>query len=202
MSADRRLRPFRRREALHRALYGITLDGPDGTAHTWAVDVRMNEVDWEAALYRDGVRQDERGVPAAFPVPGGTIEVDASLYGVTRIHLVRDSGREQRLAPAAGTAEYLRERLARRHPRLSRTIGWLAIGILLTNLVLAVPQAVEIVSRIPEIADRFGSFASPVALPWWLNAALVTAGVLAAVERVLTRRRNRVLDIETLWSSL
>ncbi|GGU90885.1 hypothetical protein GCM10010182_01990 [Actinomadura cremea] len=197
----KRLRPFRRREMLHRAVYTIVHDGPDGPGHTWAVDIAMKDVDWLAELYLDGAWQEKSDVPAAFAVPGGTIEVKASAYGVTRMHLVLDSGEERRLAPVAGTAENLRGRLARRHPRLSRTIGGLAIAILVANLVLAVPQAIEIVTGVPVIADRVGTFTSPVATPVWLTALLVFAGVLAATERVLMRRRNRVLDIETIWSS-
>ncbi|MBE1533168.1 hypothetical protein [Actinomadura algeriensis] len=196
-----RLQPFRRREMLHRALFTISHDGPDGPRRTWTVDVRMKDLGWVAGLYLDGARQEEHDVPAAFAVPGGTIEVKASMYGITRMHLVLDSGRERRLAPVAGTAEDLRGRLARRHPRLSRTIGVLAIAILVVNLALAVPQAIEIVTGLPPIADHVGSFTSPVSTPPWLTAVLVFAGIVAATERVLMRRHNRLLDIETIWSS-
>lgn len=197
----KRLRPFRRRDVLHRSRYAIAHDGPDGPGHTWTVDVTMKDLGWVAELYLDGVRREKSDVPAAFAVPGGTIEVRASMYGVTRAHLVLESGRERPLAPVAGTAEDLRGRLARRHPRLSRTIGALAIAILVVNLVLAVPQAIEIVTGVSLIADRVGSFRSPVSLPPWLNAVMLSAGILAATERVLMRRSNRVLDIETIWSS-
>ncbi|WP_083734790.1 hypothetical protein [Actinomadura sp. CNU-125] len=197
----KRLRPFRRRELLHRSLFTIAHDGPDGPGHIWTVDVSMKDVGWVAELYLDGVRREKRDVPAAFAVPGGTIEVGASMYGVTRMHLVLDDGGERRLAPVAGTAEALRGRLARRHPRLSRTVGALAIAILIVNLVLAVPQAVEIVTGLPPIADTVGSFTSPIPVPAWLTGVLIFAGILAAIERVLMRRHNRVLDIETIWSN-
>ncbi len=197
----RRLRPFRRRDLLHRSLYTIAHDGPDGPGRTWTVDVTMRDVGWKAELYLDGVWREQSDVPAVFAVPDGTIEVEASMYGVTRAHLVLEDGGERPLVPVAGTAEDLRGRLAREHPRLSRTIGALAIAVLVVNLVLAVPQALEIVTGLPPIADHVGSFTSPVGLPPWLNAVLVAAGVLAATERVLMRRSNRVLDIETIWSS-
>ncbi|MEV5827030.1 hypothetical protein AB0L25_15750 [Spirillospora sp. NPDC052242] len=186
---------------LHRSLYTIVHDGPDGPGRTWTVDVTMKDVGWVAELYLDGAWQEKSDVPAAFAVPDGTIEVKASMYGVTRAHLVLDSGPERPLTPVAGTAEDLRGRLARRHPRLSRTIGALAIAILVVNLVLAVPQALEIVTGISLVADHVGSFRSPVSLPPWLNAVLLSAGILAATERVLMRRSNRVLNIETIWSS-
>ncbi|APU16424.1 MULTISPECIES: hypothetical protein [Actinoalloteichus] len=196
----RRLRPFRRRELLHRWLYTLTHHGPDGPGHVWTVDVDMTDEEWAAELYLDGERQQRSEMPAAFPVPGGTIEVNASLYGITRMHLVHEDGREERLAPVRGTAEDLRGRLARRHPGLSRSIGRLAIGILIVNLLLAVPQALEIATRIPRIAENLGTFTSPIMLPAWLNITLLVAGVLAAVERILTLRHHRLLDVETIWS--
>ncbi|QUX27137.1 hypothetical protein KGD83_17520 [Nocardiopsis akebiae] len=193
------LRPFRRREVLHRVLYTVEHPGPGGGRVVYTAEVDLGREDGCAELYADGRSQAKAELPAAFPVPGGVIEVDVSLYGVRRVHLVLDDGREQRLTPAPGTIEDLRGRLHRRHPRVSRAIAGLAVAILALNLVLAVPQALELVTGIPRVAELFGSFTSPVALPRWLNAALILAGVLAAVERVLTLRRNRVLDAETLW---
>ncbi|QFU92026.1 hypothetical protein [Amycolatopsis sp. YIM 10] len=191
-----RLRPLRRTEVLSRSLHTIE---HTGSAYTVEVDTTR---DWQARLYRDGEGHAVADMPATFPVPGGKIEVDSSLYGVTRVHLVLDSGEERRLAPVAGTAEHLRAALARRYPRVSRAIGVAAILVLVVNLVTAVPTALEFLTRIPKVAAHFGTFTSPLALPGWLNLALLFAGVLAAVERVLTLRKNRVLDIETMWASL
>lgn len=102
-----------------------------------------------------------------------------------------------------GTLEDLRGRMHRRHPRLSRAIGRLAIAILVVNLVLAVPQALEfLTTRVDRVAELFGTFTSPIVLPLWLTITLAVAGALAGVERVLTLRRNRVLDIETMWTNL
>lgn len=196
------LRPFRRREVLHRVLYTVEHPGPNGDRVVYTAEVDLSREDGCAELYADGRRRAKAELPAAFPVPGGVIEVDMSLYGIRRAHLVLDGGGEQRLAPAPGTIEDLRGRLHRRHPRVSRAIAGLAIAILALNLVLAVPQALELVTGIPRVAELLGSFTSPVALPPWLNTALILAGVLAAVERVLTLRRNRVLDAETLWMNL
>ncbi|ASR35665.1 hypothetical protein BAY61_12400 [Prauserella marina] len=194
---EKRLRPFRRSQVLHRWLYTIGF-----ADHTWTVDVDLSDEDGAAELYRDGLLHARGELPVAFAVPGGRVEVDAGLYGVTRAHLVRDDGEERRLTPARGTAEDLRGRLARRHPLLSTAIAWLAIAVLAVNLVLAVPQALELLTTIPKIADNVGTFTSPVVLPMWLNISLITAGALAATERVLTLRRNRVLDVETLWTGL
>jgi len=101
-----------------------------------------------------------------------------------------------------GTLEHRRARLARRRPGVSRAIAVTAVLILAVNLVLAVPQGLELITAQPRIAELVGTFTSPVSLPAWLNATLLVAGALAATERLLTLRRNRVLDAETLWTGL
>ncbi|MFB9659786.1 hypothetical protein ACFQS3_08460 [Glycomyces mayteni] len=195
-AASRRLRPVRRLDVLHRSLHEIDLgDGPV----RYAVEVDTGR-DWTAVLYADGAFVAEADLPARFPVPGGVIEADHGLYGVSRMHFVGADGGERRLAPARGTLEDLRGRFGRRHPRASRAIGAAAVAVLLVNLVLAAPQALELVSEVPRIAERFGTFESPVDLPWWLNASLYAAGAAAATERVLTFRRNRIVDFETIWT--
>lgn len=192
-----RLRPLRRWEVLHRALYTVELGQ---VAYTAEVDLGRD--DGKAVLYADGVEQAAADMPAAFPVPGGTIEVDTGLYGVRRVHLVLGGGREERLRPVAGTLEDRRARLDRRRPGVSRAIAWTAAGVLAANLVLALPQAVELVTALPKVAAAVGTFTSPVNLPAWLNFTLVLAGALAAAERLLTLRQHRVLDAETIWTNL
>lgn len=194
------LRPVRLHQALSRTVHTITLPGPDGPA-VWAVETRATE-DHRARLHRDGQCTSTAEMPATFTVPGGRIEVDAGLYGVTRVHLVTPHGRERRLAPAPGTLEYRRAALTRDHPRTSRAIAVTAVLILLVNLVLAAPVWLEMVTSIPEVADRVGMFTSPVLLSGWLLGTLTVAGVVAAVERALTWRHHRVVDAETLWTSL
>ncbi|OZM70799.1 hypothetical protein CFN78_23030 [Amycolatopsis antarctica] len=193
--------PLRRREVLYRSLYTAEHTGPDGGTSTYTVEFDGTK-DWAAKLYRDGRFQAKADLPATFRVSGGRIEANSSLYGVNRMHLVSDSGEERRFDPAPGTLEDLRGRLARRKPWLSRTIAATAILVLVVNLVLAVPQVLEILMRVPLLAENFGTFTSPIQLPGWLNTVLLLAGVCAAVERVLTRRRNRLLDVETLWSGV
>ena len=85
-----------------------------------------------------------------------------------------------------GTLEYRRAALTRDHPRTSRAIAVTAVLILLVNLVLAAPVWLEMVTSIPEVADRVGTFTSPVLLPGWLLGTLTVAGVVAAVERAVT----------------
>lgn len=66
--------------------------------------------------------------------------------------------------------------------------------------VSAHPWGCEGVPRL--LLDRVGMFTSPVLLPGWLLGTLTVAGVVAAVERALTWRHHRVVDAETLWTSL
>ena len=193
------LAPLRPDEILHRLLYTIELPGP----HVYTVQIDAGRSDGHAELYLDGLQQATAEMPAEFPVPGGVIEVAISLYGVKRVHLVRDGGGERRLDPVPGTLEHRRGRLHGRHPRVGRAIAWAAVVILLANLVLAVPQALELLTtRVDRIAELVGTFTSPIQLPARLNIGLTLAGVLASVERALTLRRNRVLDVETLWTNL
>jgi hypothetical protein len=195
------LRPVGLHQVLTRTVHTITVPDPAGGAAVWAVETRTTE-DHEARLYRDGQRTGTAEMPATFTVPGGRIEVDAGFYGVTRVHLVTPDGRERRLAPAPGTLEYRRAVLTRDHPRLSRGIAVTAVVILLVNLVLAVPEGLELLTSAPQVAERFGTFTSPVDLPGWLGWTLTAAGVVAAVERAVTWRHNRVVDAETIWTSL
>lgn len=197
-----RLRPVRRRDALHRSLYSVRLPGTDGVRREYTVQIDAGRDDGRAELFVDGLREATADMPASFPVPGGAIEVGVSLYGVTRMHLVTGDGAEQRLRPVQGTLEDLRHRLHERRPGASRAVAGLAVLVLVVNLVLAVPQGLELLTGIDRVAELVGTFTSPVQLPAWLSTALLLAGVAAAVERALMLRRHRVLDAETLWTSV
>lgn len=192
------LRPYRRWHVLWRSQFLLELAGPGGEAVHYAVDVDFFDLFDRAELYRDGVQHAVASSPAAFPVPGGVIEVAASTYGMKRVHLVLDSGEEQQLRPAPRTAEHWRARLGHRHPRLSRWLGATAVAVLVLGLVLLVPQVLEQVSEFPEVADWF-TFTSPISLPPWLNTTLFVAGILAAIERGLTLRNHWLIDADTWW---
>ncbi|MEE1650768.1 hypothetical protein V1260_08170 [Brachybacterium sp. J144] len=154
------------------------------------------------ALYRDGRRTHIADSPVAFEVPGGVIEAAVGDYGLTRMHLVpEDGGEATTLVPHPRSLEGRRARFGRRHPAASRLIGLLAIVILLIGVVLMLPQAAELITSIPPVADRIGTFTSPISLPGWLNISLLIAGVLAATERALTLRNHWLIDAETTWTS-
>lgn len=173
------------------------LVGPDGRIETWSVDVRHGGDEngvVRARLYRDGVNQATSKLPAAFPVPGGVIEVATSGYGLKRAHYIGDDGIERQLSPDAASAEGRRARLHRKAPGLSRAIGGASIVVLAISLVLGIPQLAEQITSIPPIADAVGTFESPFHLPPWANISLIVAALVASTERALRLRYNWLLD--------
>ncbi|MFC8921855.1 hypothetical protein [Cellulosimicrobium sp. NPDC057127] len=204
--AARRLRPgdghslprFRWWQPLSRTLFHLRLTGEDGRAETWSVDVRLwgdkDDGEVRARLYRDGRHQATSKLPAEFPVTGGVVEVATSSYGLRRCHYVREDGTQQQLVPDPASAEGRRARLDREHPGASRTIGVVSWAVLAVALVLGVPQIVEQVSQIPPVAERVGTFTSPIHLTGTVNVALVVATLVASTERALRLRYHWLLD--------
>lgn len=164
--------------------------------HVYTVEVNYFAMEYDASLYRDGRRILIAEMPAVFPVPGGVIEAASSSFGMKRVHFVGAGGEEQ-LKPAPGTSEYWRARLAHRHPAFSRFLGIAAVVVLLVSLALLLPQLLELVTSIPVVAERVGTFTSPIVLPPWLNTGITVAGFLAALERALTLRNHWLIDMDT-----
>src|SRR5690606_20033261 len=122
--------------------------------------------------------------------------------GLSRMHHVPAGDRPaQTLRPHPRSLEGLRARFGRRHPGASRLLGALAIVVLLIGVALMVPQAAELITSIPPVAERVGTFTSPIQLPTWLNITVTVAGVLAALERALTLRNHWLIDAEATWTS-
>lgn len=196
----RELKPFRWWQLLSRSLYSLVLSGDDGRRADYAVDVRQrrrffaSDGKGTADLYLDGRHHAESKLPAAFPVPGGTIEVAESPFGLKRCHYVTANGAEQQLVPDRRSAEGRRAHLDRTRPVLSSSISATSIALLVTSVLLLIPQLVEIAFKLPPVAERFGAFTSPVSLPAWLNSLLAVAATLASIERALRLRHNRFLD--------
>jgi len=180
-----------------RALFHLRLPGDDGARHTWSVDVRIGgDEDGEvrAHLYLDGRHHAASKLPAAFPVPGGTIEVAASGYGLKRCHYLTEDGVARQLSPDPASAEGRRARLQRDHPFLSRAIGFVSLVVLLAGVMFGLPQILEQVTQIPPVAERVGVFVSPIRLPAELNIALLVATLVASTERALRLRYHWLLD--------
>ncbi|WP_030573844.1 hypothetical protein [Streptomyces aureocirculatus] len=181
-----------------RALFHLRLTKEDGRPTVYAVDVRHwsnhGSDNLKAHLYRDGRQHATSKLPAAFPVPGGTIEVRMSAFGLKRCHYVTAEGAEHQLVPDPHSAEGRRARLERGHPVLSRTLGLLSLGVLLATLALLIPQIAEQLTKAEGIAHYTGTFTSPIDLPWWGNTALGLATATASTERALRLRYSWLLD--------
>lgn len=215
----RPLEDFRVWQLLTRSVFFLDLvDGRGGT-HSYAVDVRhlADELETDdesetgdgpksgaipAALFRDGVQVHRSDLPAAFPVPGGVVDVATSLYGLTRMHFVADAGQERTLRPHPRSLEGLRARFGRRFPRTSAVIGAVAVVVLLAGLVVALPLGLEMITRIELVAEHVGTFVSPISLPGWASTTLLVAGILAAIERALTLRNHWLVDLDTTGTVL
>lgn len=196
----RPLKPVRWWQVLSRSVFRVRL--ADGVAGEREYAVAVAHFDWDdkVALYRDGRQYLVGTQPVAFPVPGGVIEVALGTFGVTRMHLVPDDGGPERvLEPVRHSAEYWRAVLDHRYPVLSRWLARLAVAVLLTGLVLLVPQLLELLSGWDLLAEQLGGFSSPVSLPSWLNGTLGVAGMLASLERALSLRNHWLLDLDTWW---
>ncbi|MBB5857620.1 hypothetical protein ACFQ05_18600 [Amycolatopsis umgeniensis] len=178
-----------------RALFYLRPAGDEGE---YAVDVRHGRTDssghTNADLYLDGRHHARSRLPAAFPVPGGTIEVKKSVFGLKRCHFVTVDGVEHQLQPDRFSAEGRREHLDRTHPALSRGIGFFSTILLLVSVAVLITQLLEKLTRPAPIAEHIGTFTSPVALPVWLNIAIGIAAALASTERALRLRYNWLLD--------
>ncbi|MGI5429460.1 hypothetical protein [Streptomyces sp. CA-179760] len=194
----RALRRFRWWQMLTRALFRLRLTNEDGRQTVYAVDVRhQNASDGhvKAHLYLDGRHHAESRVPAVFPVRGGTVEVNASGFGLKRCHYVTAEGTEFPLVPDPASAEGRRARLDRSHPALSRCMGFLSATVLVIGLVLLILQLAEQVTRDPEGVARYvGTFISPVDLPAWANAVVGLVTAAASTERALRLRYHWLLD--------
>jgi hypothetical protein len=194
----RALKPFRWWHLLTRSLLGVRVANGDGSESVYAVDVNhlgdKDSGEVMANLYRDGRLEAVSRTPAAFSVPGGTIEVATSSFGLKRCHLVALDGSERQLTPDPGSAEGRRARLDTTHPRVSRSIGAVAVAVLVVSVGLLVPQLLEVVTSVPLIAENVGTFVSPVELPVWLNTALTVGALLASTERALRLRYHWLLD--------
>lgn len=194
----RPLKRFRWWQMTLRALLYLRLTHDDGRQTLYAVDVKhagnRSTGEIEAHLYRDGRQHAQSRLPAFFPVPGGTIEVKGSGFGLKRCHYVTDTGAEHQLTPDRASAEGRRAHLDDAHPALSRAIGFLSSIMLLIALALLCSQLVEPLTEVEPIARRIGTFTSPVRLPTWLNFVIGLGAAAASTERALRLRYHWLLD--------
>lgn len=193
-----RLKEYRWWHMFTHSLFFIRLPDESGTEDVYAVRVNYFAEEEEADLYKNGKHFATTKLPGVFPVPGGEIEVEMTMFGLKRMHYVTEGG-ERMLSPDPVSMEGLRRRFDKRYPRASSVIKYLAIIILLSSIVLGFPQLLQLITSIPYIADKIGTFESPIILPEWLNTTLVVAGIFAAFERAITLRNHWLIDMDTSW---
>lgn len=181
-----------------RSLFWLRVPGDSGQVGLYAVDVRhwarLDSSRIRAHLFLDGRHVAESKLPAVFPVGGGIIEVAMSSYGIRRCHYRPLGGLPSQLTPDPASAEGRRARFGARHPGLSRAITIGSVLLLVIGVCLNLLQLAEPLSHIPPVAQRVGTFESPVHLPVWLNLALGAGAVLASMERALRLRYSSLLD--------
>lgn len=194
----RPLKRFRWWQMTFRALFYLRLTHDDGQQTIYAVDVKhagnSSTGAVEAHLYRDGRHHAQSRLPAFFPVPGGTVEVKGSAFGLKRCHYVTAKGAEHQLTPDRDSAEGRRAHLDGKHPELSRLIGLFSSILLFVALALLFSQLIEPVTEIESIARSVGTFTSPVRLPGWANITIGLCAALASTERALRLRYHWLLD--------
>ncbi|WP_193107293.1 hypothetical protein [Brachybacterium sp. FME24] len=192
------LRRLRWWQVLGRSLFHLDLTDSAGHAVRYSVDARQWKTDengyLKVFLYRDGHQHAVARAPALFPVEGGTIEVDASAFGLKRCHFVTDHGAERQLTPDPRSAEGRRARFEHRRPALSRVVGVISIVALLVGVVLLLQQIAVPILQIPPIAEEIGPVEPVIRLPLWLTITLGVAAAIASTERALRLRYHWLLD--------
>ncbi|RRJ87436.1 hypothetical protein EG850_03800 [Gulosibacter macacae] len=190
---------MKRHQFIYRSIFELSPDPAVDRAGKYAVDVDYFDFSERLKLYHDGKQIAVGTSPAEFRVPGGKIEAEMGIYGMSRVHFVTPDGQEQALRPMPGTAEAWRAWFARQHPEASRVIGITAIVILLASLGLLALTLVEAISKFDWVAANIGTFTSPIVLPEWFAISLSVAAVAAAIERALTLRNHWLIDADTWW---
>ncbi|MFC9426608.1 hypothetical protein [Streptomyces sp. NPDC056987] len=194
----RPLKRFRWWQLPYRSLFYLRLPDGGGGQAVYAVDVKRGQdqtsSEAKADLYLDGRHHARSRLPAAFPVPGGTVEVRLSGFGLRRCHYVTAKGTEHLLVPDAASAEGRRAHLDRAHPVLSRGIGTVSLTALVVALVMLVAQLAEKITEVAVVAERVGAFTSPVHPSFWGNVVLTAVTLAAGTERALRLRYSRLLD--------
>jgi catechol 2,3-dioxygenase-like lactoylglutathione lyase family enzyme len=192
----RSLTPFRWWQQITRAVFYLPLDVETGQRVVYAIDFRhwhqlfSYDGKGKAALYADGVQLAESRLPAAFPIPGGAIEVEPAAFGLRRCHWVTDEGREYQLIPDERSAEARRARMKLQHPRVSRLIGAGSLVFIVVPLALLIIQLTEVLLSLPPVTATLGAFSPLLHLPLWLNLILGFVVAFAATERALRFRHN------------
>jgi hypothetical protein len=194
------LKPLRWWQQFSRVILYLPLTVPNDRQVVYAIDThhwrQLFSYDGKgtAALYADGKHLAESRLPAAFPVPGGAIEVIPAAFGLNRCNWVTTAGREYQLMPDRGSAEARRTLFRNDHPIMSRWIGILSLALVVVPLAVLILQLTEVALNLPFLTTRLGTFGSLLYLPIWVNIGFGFLIALAGAERLIRFRHRWVLD--------
>lgn len=193
------LKPYQLWHIFTRSLFHIEIINDKNEKFMYAINCKYFEDEPSANLYHNGKHIAYSKLPATFPVENGVIEVGHGGYGVNQIHYATDKEEAFSIYPDKRSIRGLRMWLHKRFPQTSRLIGIIAIIILLTSLVLSLPQLIEKLTQIPWVSEKIGVFESPITLPVWVNITIFIAGAIAGLERTLMLRKHWLIDMETSY---
>ncbi len=193
------LQRFRWWHTFTRSVFSIALGNSNAPLSRYSIEVRQlgdkEDGKVRARLYRDGRLELISAMPAAFPVPGGRIDVAVGTYGFERCHFVTSDGIVHALTPHPKTMEGHRARLHRIHPGLSRIIGAVSTLLVLIGAAVAVPQLVATILQIPPVAEAIGLFELPYTVSTGVNIAAIVAAAVGSTERALRFRTSWLDDL-------
>lgn len=193
------MKPYRFWQFLYRTIFHINIENQYGDSDRYTVDIDLYGPDLlqgRANLFKNNKEIAKSTIPAQFPIGDGYIDVQATDYGLKRIHYV-EGNMERQLTPDPRTAEGFRANLAFRHPKLSRTIDILSITILVIGILVLIPSLIETISGW-EITGGF-EFTSPLHLPGWFEGMMLVLTILAAIERALSIKNHWLIDMDTSY---
>ncbi|TSB47772.1 hypothetical protein [Alkalicoccobacillus porphyridii] len=180
-----------------RSLFHVEITNKDDKKILYTIVCKYFVEEPRADLYKDGIHIAYSKLPAAFPVEDGFIEMENGGYGINRIHYETEKEGIYSIYPDKRSIRGGRLWIHKRFPKISSFIAVSAIVILLTSIVIGLPQLVETLSDIPWVAENIGTFESPIVMPSMINYAMIGAGMLAGVERTLMLRSHWLIDMET-----
>ncbi|MED4128875.1 hypothetical protein [Shouchella miscanthi] len=191
------LKPYRLWHIFTHSLFHITITRENNKQVNYALKSRYFADDSSVDLYQGTTHIAYSTLPASIPLENGILEVKSGGSGINKIHYVTDEAETFSIYPDKRSIRGWRLGLHRSFPTISKCLGLLATIVLLTSLVLGLPQIVEQITEIPRVAEYVGTFESPIHLPVWLNLTIGLATGFAAMERALMLRSHWLIDMET-----
>lgn len=195
------LKPYRIWHIFTHSLFHITITNENNEKIKYALKSRYFADDSSVDLYHGTTHFAYSTLPASIPLENGILEVKSGGSGINQIQYLTDAEERFSIYPDKRSIRGWRISLHKRLPIISTFIGLMATLVLLTSLILGLPQIIESLSGIPWVSENIGTFVSPIKLSAWINFAIGIAVAFAAIERALMLRSHWLIDMETGGSS-